>query len=1119
MKKIILIIVLFISNSLAAQLNLNGNAYYRLNCSMSLGSGYDGGPCGYGGLEWFYLQKRTRQIYLKNNDGSMWQSTSPVFNSSNFDNKFDESDLITSFRIRSNHRTSSLGSCYTESLLEHSIAVQKVNNVTYSDGQILAQYFSGSININTFPVVNLVNSNPANNIIGDDDYIDIPNITGIINQYYHWQYAANLIGPWIDLPIATSNNNSLHIKPNSFLPNSLIGSKFYLRVATGVSHATEQGTSIELIYRISAPHIIGNPELTSTSCFDSKDGTAKFTFDRFPIGCLNCKNSTLIPDEDLNYTLINTDTNTPVGVPTGAPTSINNLGNPIVTMQGDKTFLISELEPGRYTFKLFGYYNNAPTYTSGINHTRTFTIDKPSPVSFTTSKTDVWCNGGNDGTITINASGGTVVGTNTYQYTVDNGINWIPFTTGNSHTITGLFPATYKIKVRDAKACVAKVQTTANNVISLGIEKEILVTISQPATPVSLLYTLIEQPTFYGGSNGKIVAAITGGTILTNTTYYFEWKNSLGVLQTNTSTTFTGGTTFTITLNNVPSDTYTLTVKDKNFSVATQQGGCSVLNSSQFLGQPDPIVVTLNVQREISCNATNQFGNETDFYPTDGQRDESQDGSIVATVAGGVPFTGSANGGKPYKYFWKKQANNGSWVSITNPNLTLLYASHGNYALNVEDKNGIKLGTYINNVLTTEIDKTLFLQQPDRLELSFAKKDVSCGDATNGAVTAIVSGGKTPYRYEWTATTLNTDNITGLAAGNYFVRITDANNCVVQGTVNLPQPANVIITTSAINPSCHNGANGSIDLTISGGKPTFTYLWSNGATSEDLTNLPAGTYSVSITDGSGCQFTHQVVLINPNPITVNLGADRTLCNNQSHDIDITINDPTAEYFWTATNGFISNQPKVSLSEPGTYQAKVISAAGCVGQDDITIKTNTVDIKSEFFVTSQAYVDEEVMLVNTSNPFGENTEWIIPNDVTIVNQQQRFIVLKFNTTGTKTISLKQTQGDCYALYPKNINVEEKTVASIANTNNSPFIKDFIVTPNPSTGQFNAIVNLQEISPIKLRLYSYSGQTSIVQKSEVGQKNYVVDFNVNLAAGTYVLVLETAQQTLIRRIIIL
>jgi len=191
--------------------------------------------------------------------------------------------------------------------------------------------------------------------------------------------------------------------------------------------------------------------------------------------------------------------------------------------------------------------------------------------------------------------------------------------------------------------------------------------------------------------------------------------------------------------------------------------------------------------------------------------------------------------------------------------------------------------------------------------------------------------------------------------------------------------------------------------------------------------------------------------------------------------------------------------------------------GCIGEDEIVIKTSQMAISAEFLLSSQAYLDEEVILVNTSNPFGESTDWVIPKGVKIVEQKEKFITLKFDAAGVYSIGLQQTQGECYAVYTKNITVEKR--GTLPNTGTtSQFVLDFIVTPNPSDGNFKAIVNLENNSAINLRLFSSAGQNTMIQKQESGKKKYEVDFNTSLSSGIYVLVLETGQQTLVKKIII-
>lgn len=942
-----------------------------------------------------------------------------------------------------------------------------------------------------FKVEPVLNITSASNDLPVEDKIVVNSTIGYLPQDYNWQYSLDL-NTWINLS-QYNGNNSINIDARDVLGLNAInyhGQNIYIRqVACGQSSKSNVKT---FKIRKSAPHILST--ITQpTTCSYINDGKVTFIFDR-----------KLDVGENLYASLIDTNTNQPVGLP----------NNSEIIISDDFKYTITNLEPSNYYFQLGpGAYNNYNTYPLGLTHKSNFTISKPALVDFSLSKVDVWCHGGNDGSITINATGGNLLDATAdgarYYYSVNNG-NWLPFSAETTHVLSNLLPGTYTIKVRDYKGCNARTPQETDKVLTE--------TIIQPTLPVSLTYTQIVEPTFFGGTNGRLVVVIKGGTRFADNSYLYEWRNSTGILQTNITPFYDAGSaSYYLTLNGIPSDTYTLTVKDKNFNSATNQVGCTVFNSTQFLGQPEPIVVTLNITKSISCNVTNPFGNETDFNPTDGQRDESQDGIIQATVTGGVAFTGFENNGLPYKFYWKKQQTNGTWINWNDNDATAENVSHGNYSLNVEDKNGIRLGVYVNNLLSQETPKTQFIQQPDKLELNFQKGDISCSSGNNGWVKAIPTGGTAPYLYEWT-TGDTSEQINNLIANNYFVKVTDGKGCIVQGSITVQQPNGVDITETITNPTCDNGNDGSVVINITGGTQPFTYSWSSGQSTRDISNLTAGNYRFTLVDAQGCTYFKDIVLTNPAPILVDLGNDRTLCNSQSLDLDISINDALAQYVWTSDNGFTSSSPTVSLTNSGTYNAKIISSKGCVAQDDIIIKTSNVNISSEFFLSSQAYLNEEVVLVNASNPLGQNTVWQIPNNVIIVSQTENYIILKFPTIGSYSISLKQTQGDCYALYSKIINVEPKTINSnIGNTSN-PFISEFSVTPNPSNGNFNALVKLEESSPIKLRLYALNGQLPLIEKSETGQKNYVVNFNINLAAGTYALILETAKQTLVKKIII-
>ncbi len=133
--------------------------------------------------------------------------------------------------------------------------------------------------------------------------------------------------------------------------------------------------------------------------------------------------------------------------------------------------------------------------------------------------------------------------------------------------------------------------------------------------------------------------------------------------------------------------------------------------------------------------------------------------------------------------------------------------------------------------------------------------NISCFNQCDGALT--VSGaGEPPYSYKWLlAPQQFTDTVTGLCAGNYPVEVRDAFGCVSSDTIFLSQPSPLVIDSLAIgNTSCISCANGSIFIHANGGEKPYSYLWADGATTEDRNNLAAGTYSICITDANGCAY-------------------------------------------------------------------------------------------------------------------------------------------------------------------------------------------------------------------------------------------------------------------------
>ncbi|OAZ02872.1 T9SS type A sorting domain-containing protein [Flavobacterium succinicans] len=730
------------------------------------------------------------------------------------------------------------------------------------------------------------------------------------------------------------------------------------------------------------------------------------------------------------------------------------------------------------------YVNNVLTHSIDV----TQMMAEPSKLAVTITKGDVFCHEGNDGWATAHVTGGT----SPYSYRWSNGV------TLDKNTV--LRAGQYSVFITDARGCTTQAS----------------VTLTQPAAPLTLRYKEVLNPSFYKATNGKIVVEVTGGTILPDKSYWFEWKNSKGDLPSTvtTSTSFANGV-YTIVLSGLAEETYRLTIRDAHYDTAIYKAGCTVVQSVTTLEDPDPLEATFEVVRTISCNEGNAFGDETDNNPIDNQRDESQDGILKVQVKGGIPLKADQNNGLPYFYTWKKQQKDGTWVVWNEHDATAEHLSAGTYALSIEDGNGIKLGTYVNNVLVKETPITQYMPAPAPLQLTFTKLDTSCNNGNDGWAAAHVTGGTPPYTYDWT-TGETTSKIENITASNYFVVVRDAKGCVVQGSIFVGDPKGVLTTETVKNPTCFGDQDGAITLEVSGGNTPYSYLWNTGATSKDVKNLVAGQYEVTISCLDCCVYKKKFTLKDPNPVVVNLGKDITLCTDQALALDASIADEKATYNWTSTNGFSSNQAKVSLTKSGTYRVQVTSSLGCIGEDEIIITTNQAAIGAEFLVSSQAYVDEEVILVNTSTPFGETTQWVIPKGVKIVEQKEKYIIVKFDTVGVYVIGLQQTQGACSAVYTKNITVEKRSTLPNSGTL-SKFITDFIVTPNPSDGNFKTIVNLENNSAINIRLFSSVGEL-ITQKKDSGKKKYELDFTTSLQSGMYILVLETEQQSLVKKIIV-
>jgi len=935
---------------------------------------------------------------------------------------------------------------------------------------------------NVTPVHTLISetlpgTNQPNTILPTEDKVNLFARQGFDADLYHYQYSLDNV-TWIDIDSSLSNLNKLSVSAKDLFGDNYsqhIGQNIYFRVASCLSGGVYQSVSSPVVLTIvkSAPHVLSS-SVTPTQCFDTSDGTVTLNFDR-----------TLTAGETLKLSLINTAT--------GAAVLNEDITN---DLQTNPSYSLQNIPPGTYKLDLLGTYNGNATYTDSPGHTINFEITKPTPVTFSvTSQTNVYCFEGSDGSIALTAAGGQ----SQYQYYITkNGqiyADWTNFANGATTQIQGVAAGNYKIKVRDSNLCVAKEN---------GNEKEADITITQPSQAIALPTAEVDisQPTGYGLSNGYISVRVLGGTPNTDGSYNFEWRKDspTGTVITAGITTDAVNNPFTIKIDGLAAGNYYLTVKDQNYANASSQlGHCGIISQEFTVDQPNPLAVNIEVEKQISCNIDNDYQFKPDL-DHNGIPDEAEDGILKAIVTGGVGA---------YTYQWQK-SNGGLFQNIAGaiqPTLGNLTA--GTYRVLVKDAN--------NNTAETE---HVFVS-PATLAITLSANTIACYSQNSGQVSVAATGGTGAYSYQWN-TNDTTPTVTGLSAGNYFVLVNDAKNCKVSGTIQIQGPDQLIIDdVSVLNPICFGANNGEIIVNISGGKAPYTITWSNGITGANNTNIPAGNYTVTVTDSNGCSIFRNYTLTDPAQLTVDLGADITLCLGDSKTYNVAINDPGATYQWKDQSGnIISATSSVTISAAGLYTVLITDSKGCTATDSVVIKNSSEVLNPQFMLTTHAYREATVVLVNTSPTPPQTVTWVIPEtqDIQVINKTKDFLELKFSKLGAYEIGLTGTQGACEKIFYKKVIVEENTTGVNLNPVKISNIREFTILPNPNKGVFKILVGLDKAAIINVRIIDMVSHEAYPAVKMTPSTYFTIPYNTSLPAGSYLVIVETGGEAVVKKMLV-
>jgi gliding motility-associated-like protein len=202
----------------------------------------------------------------------------------------------------------------------------------------------------------------------------------------------------------------------------------------------------------------------------------------------------------------------------------------------------------------------------------------------------------------------------------------------------------------------------------------------------------------------------------------------------------------------------------------------------------------------------------------------------------------------------------------------------------------------------------------------------------NGTATVTVNGGNPPFSYQWLPSGGNAATASGLCAGTYSVLVTDANSCGIPDTfiVNVAAANAVTANIQQVNASCAGDCNASATVTPTAGVPPYAYVWSpNISATNSATGMCAGSYSVTITDSTGCSSTQTIVITQPTAIALALTGNDTICAGSTATITAAPSGGTGPYTVTWDNSLPNGTSQtVSPATTTTYNATVTDANGC-----------------------------------------------------------------------------------------------------------------------------------------------------------------------------------------------
>jgi uncharacterized repeat protein (TIGR01451 family) len=294
-------------------------------------------------------------------------------------------------------------------------------------------------------------------------------------------------------------------------------------------------------------------------------------------------------------------------------------------------------------------------------------------------------------------------------------------------------------------------------------------------------------------------------------------------------------------------------------------------------------------------------------------------GQSTACTSQFITASALASGGTPgYTYQWTGP----SGFTSTNATISInvFPQAAGTYTVSVVDGNGCTGVTVWSLVVNDPV-------------VSLTSIPVSCFGGCDGSITANVSGGQSPFTYNWSPSSINTPTLTNACSGAYTVTVMDSNGCLASGSTTVTQASPIFTSLNVTQPSTCGACDGSVYTAATGGTTPYVYLWNNGSTTANQQNLCPGIYQVTVVDANGCMSSDTAVM-NNSTIQTSFTIISDSCNQGVGSISLNATNTVGNVTYNWMPGNFNTQMIASL-HGGVYTV-TIQDSSCAYTQSVTV---------------------------------------------------------------------------------------------------------------------------------------------------------------------------------------